>query len=42
MNSNEKTPLMAEPYNSERNAIDRLRVNQKALKAGSVKREEAY
>ncbi|MFB6002968.1 RepB family plasmid replication initiator protein [Lactobacillus delbrueckii] len=42
MNNSEKTSLMAEPYNSDRNAIDRLRVNQKALKAGSVKREEGY
>lgn len=40
--NNEKTSLMAEPYNSNRNAIDRLRINQKALQAGSVKREENY
>nr|WP_181389093.1 hypothetical protein [Lactobacillus delbrueckii] len=33
---------MAEPYNSDRNAIDRLRINQKALQAGAVKREENY
>lgn len=42
MNNSERTSLMAEPYNSDRNAIDRLRVNQKALQAGSVKREENY
>lgn len=42
MNNSEKTSLMAEPYNSYRNAIDRLRINQKALQAGSVKREENY
>lgn len=42
MNNSKKTSLMAEPYNSNRNAIDRLRVNQKALQAGSVKREEGY
>lgn len=42
MNNNEKTTLMAEPYNSDRNAIDRLRINQKALQAGSVKREKGY
>lgn len=42
MNNSEKTSLMAEPYNSDRNAIDRLRINQKALQAGSVKREEGY
>lgn len=42
MNNSEKTSLMAEPYNSDRNAIDRLRINQKALQAGSVKREENY
>ena len=42
MNNSEKTSLMAEPYNSNRNAIDRLRINQKALQAGYVKREENY
>nr|WP_011114720.1 hypothetical protein [Lactobacillus delbrueckii]CAD15747.1 hypothetical protein [Lactobacillus delbrueckii subsp. lactis] len=42
MNNSEKNSLMAEPYNSDRNAIDRLRINQKALQAGSVKREEGY
>lgn len=42
MNNSERTSLMAEPYNSDRNAIDRLRINQKALQAGSVKREENY
>nr|AAF13310.1 unknown [Lactobacillus delbrueckii subsp. lactis] len=40
MNNSEKTSLMAEPYNSDRNAIDRLRINQKPYRRAlsSVKR----
>lgn len=40
--NNDKEPLLAEPYNTDRNAMDRLRINSRVLKSGSVKRQKGY